>query len=77
MVEPLLSLNSTGRGQLVNMHIAFETHGIFGSARSWKMYDDTIHCRANNNQLQSKKGGKDQESIQSGSTPDPGYHMGK
>ena len=26
---------------------------------------------------QSKKGGKDQESIQSSTTPDPGYHMGK
>ena len=25
----------------------------------------------------SKKGGKDQESIQSSTTPDPGYHMGK
>ena len=25
----------------------------------------------------SKKGGKDQESIQSSITPDPGYHMGK
>ena len=25
----------------------------------------------------SKKGGKDQEGIQSSSTPDPGYHMGK
>ena len=27
--------------------------------------------------LQRKKGGKDQESIQSSTTPDPGYHMGK
>ena len=26
---------------------------------------------------ESKKGGKDQESIQSSTTPDPGYHMGK
>ena len=26
---------------------------------------------------QSKKGGKDQESIQSSTTPDPGYHMEK
>ena len=25
----------------------------------------------------NKKGGKDQESIQSSTTPDPGYHMGK
>ena len=25
----------------------------------------------------SKKGGKDQESIQSSTTPDPGYHMVK
>ena len=24
-----------------------------------------------------KKGGKDQETIQSSTTPDPGYHMGK
>ena len=27
--------------------------------------------------IKSKKGGKDQESIQSSSLPDPGYHMGK
>ena len=26
---------------------------------------------------QSEKGGKDQESVQSSTTPDPGYHMGK
>ena len=26
---------------------------------------------------QSKKGGKDQDSIQSNTTPDPGCHMGK
>ena len=26
---------------------------------------------------QSKKGRSDQESIQSSTTPDPGYHMGK
>ena len=24
-----------------------------------------------------KKGGKDQETIQSSTTPEPGYHMGK
>ena len=28
-------------------------------------------------QYESKKGGKDQESIQSSTTPDPGYHTGK
>ena len=27
--------------------------------------------------LESQKGDKDQESIQSSTTPDPGYHMGK
>ena len=27
--------------------------------------------------MTSKKGGKDQESIQSSTTPDPEYHMGK
>ena len=27
--------------------------------------------------LQSKKGGKDQELIQSSTTPEPEYHMGK
>ena len=26
--------------------------------------------------LKSKKGGNDRESIQSSTTPDPGYHMG-
>ena len=29
------------------------------------------------NRNKSKKGGKDEESIQSSTTPDPGYHMGK
>ena len=33
--------------------------------------DDVVH------KLESKKGGKDQETIQSSTTPDPGYHMGK
>ena len=28
-------------------------------------------------QYESKKGGNDQESIQSSTTPDPGYQMGK
>ena len=27
--------------------------------------------------FESKKGGKDQELIQSSTTPDPGYHTGK
>ena len=27
--------------------------------------------------LESKKDGKDQETIQSSTTPDPGYHIGK
>ena len=27
--------------------------------------------------VQSKKDGKDKEMIQSSTTPDPGYHMGK
>ena len=27
--------------------------------------------------IKSKKGGKDQETIQSNTTPDPGYHIGK
>ena len=27
--------------------------------------------------IESKKGGKDQETIQLSTTPDPGYHMGK
>ena len=30
----------------------------------------------NNSFYSSKKGGKDQESTQSSTTPDPGYHMG-
>ena len=29
------------------------------------------------NTYESKKGGKDQEMIQSSTTPEPGYHMGK
>ena len=33
--------------------------------------DDVVH------KLESKKEGKDQEIIQSSTTTDPGYHMGK
>ena len=33
--------------------------------------------KANSLDTESKKGGKDQESIQLSTTPDPGYHMGK
>ena len=32
---------------------------------------------ANWNPKKAAQGGKDQESIQSSTTPDPGYHMGK
>ena len=37
---------------------------------------DTRH-RQNNSDNQSKKDGKDQELIQTSTTPKPGYHMGK
>ena len=36
-----------------------------------------IKGRICGNRIESKKDGKDQESIQSSTTPDPGYHMGK
>ena len=38
----------------------------------------TVHfCYVSRIDYQSEKGGKDQESVQSITTPDPGYHMGK
>ena len=37
-----------------------------------KIWPKTTLCR-----YVSKKDGKDQETIQSSTTPDPGYHMGK
>ena len=37
----------------------------------------TWHVSSQAKGTKSKKGGKDQESIQSSTTPDPGYHMGK
>ena len=33
--------------------------------------------KLNDELKQSKKDGKDQETIQSSTTPEPGYHMGK
>ena len=36
-----------------------------------------IECRGIACPIESKKGGKDQESVQSSTTPEPGYHMGK
>ena len=36
-----------------------------------------IQHRQSNLDNQGKKGGKDQETIQSSTTPDPGYHIGK
>ena len=35
------------------------------------------HFKRENWESKSKKDSKDQESIQSSTTPDPGYHMGK
>ena len=40
----------------------------------WKSTKEPIHTIQ---LLESKKDGKDQETIQSSTTPDPGYHMGK
>ena len=38
----------------------------------------TTEYRSKRNQIEkSKKDGKDQKMIQSSTTPDPGYHMGK
>ena len=45
----------------------FEVHPLTHSSK-------TDFSRSDN---KSKKGGIDQESIQSSATPDPGYHMGK
>ena len=38
---------------------------------------DQAYVKKIQEQMRIKKGGKDQESIQSRTTPDPGYHMGK
>ena len=40
------------------------------------MIMDLIYVCPVAEEFHSKKGGKDQESIQSSYTPDPGYHMG-
>ena len=47
-----------------------EVKGIIGVRNFWT---NNIVSRYN----ESKKGGKDRELIQSSTTPDPGYHMGK
>ena len=47
-----------------------EIKGIIGIRNIWTT--DVVSCIN-----ESKKGGKYQESIQSSTTPDLGYHMGK
>ena len=46
-----------------------EIKGITGIRNFW-----TIHVVSCNNE--SKKVGRDQESLQTSATPDPGYHIG-
>ena len=36
-----------------------------------------LGCHSKSDVIESKKSGKDKESIQPSITPDPGYHMGK
>ena len=44
----------------------------------YKFISICLHTRFNYSFLsKSKKDSKDQETIQSSNTPDPGYHMGK
>ena len=47
-----------------------EIKGLKGICNFW--ITDVVSCSN-----ESKKGGKDQELIQSSATLDPGYHMGK
>ena len=57
--------------QLTCMHCASESR-LYGNVIQTPVTARYI-CRL----IQSKKDGKDQESIQSSTTPDPGCHMGK
>ena len=55
---------------------------IFSISLNVQVYMETagfsaINGRICSNRIESKKDGKDQESIKSSTTPDPGYHMGK
>ena len=52
--------------------------------QAWQVYIYLLKCRCMYKMkifhakiIQSKKEGKDQESIQSNTTPDPDHHMGK
>ena len=65
---PILHGSSPGGGGRFHEQKT-EIKGIISKRNFWTT--DVVSC---NNE--SKKGGKDQESIQSSTTPDPGYHMG-
>ena len=62
---------------LVNYIMVLAESVALTTSKGWEI----VAFSTNSNELaqfnQSKKGSKDQESIQSSTTPVPGYHMGK
>ena len=65
-------LKSSTNHQNSSTHLLFKPHRIL----NWDYFSPKLNVLLFN-AMQSKKGGKDQESILSSTTPDPGYHMEK
>ena len=75
---PVLSV-SFGLICVVYQNWMFSKMTFVSRLRSWRVLLRDSQCvRIDSGKVhQSKNDGKDQESIQSSTTPDPGYHMGK
>ena len=59
------------------IYIVFNLNEITSALYLWEMIVNMPQRTTpqETDQTQNTKGGKDQESIQSSTTPDPGYHM--
>ena len=66
------------QGNILGHSLCYANDMVIGIDPELKHYlyvNDSIILFYHSNQ--DKKGGKDQETIQSSTTPDPGYNMGK
>ena len=71
MVVELLSMERN------NGRLLYTTSLRIGEKRVWIILRAATQPRQNNSDNQNKEKGKEKESLQSGTTPDPGHHMGK
>ena len=71
--------STRGPNFLLSLHLTYTFMYVSsnGSLESAQAHFIARKCSKYQNDKLSKKGDKDQESIQSNTTPDPGYRMGK